>query len=273
MAKVRVYELAKQLGVETKEVVAALAAKGIEVKSQNSIEDDAIAIVENKFKKSTANAETAPSKEVDKDIKKETEKKDAPKTENVNSEKKEDGARPKKKSSISAVFNAQYSKQQPRQRRDGECPRRRNDGERSNGERSNNNRSDRSGAARPTQGRITVRPESERTVRPSHRVQEEKERQERLERKERQERQERQERREGGNNNRNNQNQNRPIRPREMSGSDRPSSRVNNGENRRPRNNDGNRNNNYNNNRTDRPNGGNRPNNGNGSLNILCFLR
>ena len=266
MAKVRVYELAKQLGVETKEVVAALAAKGIEVKSQNSIEDDAIAIVENKFKKSTANAETAPSKDVDKDIKKETEKKDAPKTESVNSEKKEDGARPKKKSSISAVFNAQYSKQQPRQRRDGDRPRRRNDGERSNGERSNNNRSDRSGAARPTQGRITIRPESERTVRPSHRVQEEKERQERLERKERQERQERQERREGGNNNRNNQNQNRPIRPREMSGSDRPSSRVNNGENRRPRNNDGNRNNNYNNNRTDRPNGGNRPNNGNSSF-------
>ena len=76
MAKVRVYELAKQLGVETKEVVAALAAKGIEVKSQNSIEDDAIAIVENKFKKSTANAETAPSKEVDKDIKKEGRTKD-----------------------------------------------------------------------------------------------------------------------------------------------------------------------------------------------------
>ena len=37
MAKVRVYELAKQLGVETKEVVATLAANGIEVKSQNSI--------------------------------------------------------------------------------------------------------------------------------------------------------------------------------------------------------------------------------------------
>ena len=34
MAKVRVYELAKQLGVETKEVVATLAANGIEVKSQ-----------------------------------------------------------------------------------------------------------------------------------------------------------------------------------------------------------------------------------------------
>ena len=51
MAKVRVYELAKQLGVETKEVVATLAANGIEVKSQNSIEDAAIAIVEKNFKK------------------------------------------------------------------------------------------------------------------------------------------------------------------------------------------------------------------------------
>ena len=39
------------------------------------------------------------------------------------------------------------------------------------------NRGDRSGSGRPAQGRITIRPESERTVRPSHRVQEEKERQ------------------------------------------------------------------------------------------------
>ena len=52
MAKVRVYELAKQLGVETKEVVATLAANGIEVKSQNSIEDAAIAILEKNFNRS-----------------------------------------------------------------------------------------------------------------------------------------------------------------------------------------------------------------------------
>ena len=252
MAKVRVYELAKQLGVETKEVVATLAANGIEVKSQNSIEDAAIAIVEKKFKKAEPvkkEVKEAPEKKTE--AKKEAAVKEEPakegaKTGEKKAEHKEENARPKKKSSISAVFNAQYSKQQ-RPRRDGDRPRRRPDGDRQNG-----NRGDRSGSGRPAQGRITIRPESERTVRPSHRVQEEKERQERLERKERQDRQERQDRRENGNRG-DRPNCNRPIRPRQMSENDRPSSRVNAGDNRRPRNNDGNRGN--------RPNG-NRPNGG-----------
>ena len=246
MAKVRVYELAKQLGVETKEVVATLAANGIEVKSQNSIEDAAIAIVEKKFKKAEPvkkEVKEAPEKKTE--AKKEAAVKEEPAKEGVKTgekkaEHKEENARPKKKSSISAVFNAQYSKQQ-RPRRDGDRPRRRPDGDRQNG-----NRGDRSGSGRPAQGRITIRPESERTVRPSHRVQEEKERQERLERKERQDR------RENGNRG-DRPNGNRPIRPRQMSENDRPSSRVNAGDNRRPRNNDGNRGN--------RPNG-NRPNGG-----------
>ena len=252
MAKVRVYELAKQLGVETKEVVATLAANGIEVKSQNSIEDAAIAIVEKKFKKAEPvkkEVKEAPEKKTE--AKKEAAVKEEPakegaKTGEKKAEHKEENARPKKKSSISAVFNAQYSKQQS-PRRDGDRPRRRPDGDRQNG-----NRGDRSGSGRPAQGRITIRPESERTVRPSHRVQEEKERQERLERKERQDRQERQDRRENGNRG-DRTNGNRPIRPRQMSENDRPSSRVNAGDNRRPRNNDGNRGN--------RPNG-NRPNGG-----------
>ena len=252
MAKVRVYELAKQLGVETKEVVATLAANGIEVKSQNSIEDAAIAIVEKKFKKAEPvkkEVKEAPEKKTE--AKKEAAVKEEPakegaKTGEKKADHKEENARPKKKSSISAVFNAQYSKQQ-RPRRDGDRPRRRPDGDRQNG-----NRGDRSGSGRPAQGRITIRPESERTVRPSHRVQEEKERQERLERKERQDRQERQDRRENGNRG-DRPNGNRPIRPRQMSENDRPSSRVNAGDNRRPRNNDGNRGN--------RPNG-NRPNGG-----------
>ncbi len=252
MAKVRVYELAKQLGVETKEVVATLAANGIEVKSQNSIEDAAIAIVEKKFKKAEPvkkEVKEAPEKKTE--AKKEAAVKEEPakegaKTGEKKAEPKEENARPKKKSSISAVFNAQYSKQQ-RPRRDGDRPRRRSDGDRQNG-----NRGDRSGSGRPAQGRITIRPESERTVRPSHRIQEEKEHQERLERKERQDRQERQDRRENGNRG-DRPNGNRPIRPRQMSENDRPSSRVNAGDNRRPRNNDGNRGN--------RPNG-NRPNGG-----------
>ena len=38
MAKVRVYELAKELEVESKEIVALLAKKGMEVKSQSGLE-------------------------------------------------------------------------------------------------------------------------------------------------------------------------------------------------------------------------------------------
>ena len=128
MAKVRVYELAKQLGVETKEVVTTLAANGIEVKSQNSIEDAAIAIVEKKFKKAEPvkkEVKEAPEKKTE--AKKEAAVKEEPakegaKTGEKKAEHKEENARPKKKSSISAVFNAQYSKQQ-RPRRDGDRPR------------------------------------------------------------------------------------------------------------------------------------------------------
>ena len=170
MAKVRVYELAKQLDVQSKDIVSFLAENGIEVKSASGLEPDAQALVEKKFKKGTV-TEQAPQTEPEKATKKvvaakETKEKAAPAKEQ----------RPKKKSSITAVFNAQYSNQ-ARPRREGDRPRRRPDGSRParpNQERSNN--------GRPTQGRITVRPESERTVRPSHRVQEERERQERQER-------------------------------------------------------------------------------------------
>ena len=236
MAKVRVYELAKQLDVQSKDIVSFLAENGIEVKSASGLEPDAQALVEKKFKKGTV-TEQAPQTEPEKATKKvvaakETKEKAAPAKEQ----------RPKKKSSITAVFNAQYSNQ-ARPRREGDRPRRRPDGSRParpNQERSNN--------GRPTQGRITVRPESERTVRPSHRVQEERERQER---------QERQERRDN-NAARNNQTPNRPIRPREMAPSDRPSNRVNrdNREDRRTRPTDGTRVNNRN------ERGGARPSNG-----------
>lgn len=47
MAKVRVYELAKELAVESKEIVALLAKQGIEVKSQSGLTDDLCDIVRN----------------------------------------------------------------------------------------------------------------------------------------------------------------------------------------------------------------------------------
>lgn len=234
MAKKRVYEVAKELGVETKDVVAALAKSGIEVKSSNSIDDDTIALA----KKSLG----APAKSAEKSVEKRAEEKPAAKAsekkqvaakevkkatsdaqpkaqaaaakpgeaaekKHVPSEAKpgERAARPKKKSSITAVFNAQYSKSS--HGRDGDRPRRR-DGERS-------------GNGRPAQqGRITVRPESERTVRPSHRIQEERELRERREHPERRDGRRDGDRRPAAQGD-------RPIRPRKMDEANRPSARVN----------------------------------------------
>ncbi len=260
MAKMRVYELAKQLDVTSKDIIGFLAENGIEVKSQSGIEGETMALVEKKFKKEGAQtatekpadakkaAEAKKTAEVEKhaeskktaetekpaDSQKTTEsEKPADSKKTAESEKpaeekparaakkpaaqaeggkkegraaeKPEGARerrPKKKASITAVFNAQYSKQ-PRSRRPGEAPRRRS------GERQD--------ASRP-QGRITVRPESERTVRPSHRIREEQERRE--QQRSAQNAAERPSRR---------------IRPREMDPSERPSSRASRdaGENRR----------------------------------------
>ncbi len=110
MAKIRVYELAKQLGIQSKDIVEFLAANGVADKTQSSgLDENHVEMVQKKFKKAPA-----------------PEKKEQP----VNHEapQKEEKAqaegqkeRPKKKSSISAVYNAQYSRQ-PRPRKDGDRP-------------------------------------------------------------------------------------------------------------------------------------------------------
>ena len=69
MAKMKVHELAKELDKQSKEIVAFLQSKGIEVKAaQSSIEDDAIALVRNAFgqvsSKSEKKEEKAPEKTV-----------------------------------------------------------------------------------------------------------------------------------------------------------------------------------------------------------------
>ena len=54
MAKMKVHELAKELGMQSKEVVAFLQDKGYEVKAaQSSIEDEAIALVRSQFGQET----------------------------------------------------------------------------------------------------------------------------------------------------------------------------------------------------------------------------
>lgn len=82
MAKMKVHELAKELNIQSKDVIAFLQEKGIEVKAaQSSVEDEAIALVKNKFGKAEASKKEETSKEevVDADSKEEGKGEDAPK--------------------------------------------------------------------------------------------------------------------------------------------------------------------------------------------------
>ena len=114
MAKMRVHELAKELNIKSQEIIDALSTTEYAVKSASSgLEDDAQKVVRSKFTKKDAAPKAAPkAEEKAAPAPKAEEKKSTPKTEE---KKAEDGKeRPKKKSSISAVFNAQYSKQSRR---------------------------------------------------------------------------------------------------------------------------------------------------------------
>ena len=110
MAKMRVHELAKELEIKSQEIIDSLSGTEYEIKSaSNNIDDAAQEIIRKKYKKSASKAEEKPAAE-------KVEKPAAPKAEEKArpEEKKPADAehdRPKKKSSITAVFNAQYSKQ------------------------------------------------------------------------------------------------------------------------------------------------------------------
>ncbi len=131
----RVHELAKELGIESKELTGYLAENGIEVKSANTATEEVIALANKKFgKKQSAPAEkkeAAPKKAKADDKPKEAaeEKKAAPKAAPAEKNAPEkapegkakeaassktaaldDARRPKKKSTTFAVFNPQNSK-------------------------------------------------------------------------------------------------------------------------------------------------------------------
>ena len=85
MAKMRVHELAKELNIKSQDIIETLSGTDYAVKSASSgIEDEAQKVVRNKFAK-----------------------KDEPKADTKQEAKSEDKSadRPKKKSSITAVFN------------------------------------------------------------------------------------------------------------------------------------------------------------------------
>ena len=105
MAKVRVHELAKELDIQSKDIIKFLEEKNITGKVANSsIEDDVISMVKEKFSgKTEKTTETKETKETNKE-----ENKD-----------KKAAERPKKKSSITAVFNPQNSKTAPKRSQQG----------------------------------------------------------------------------------------------------------------------------------------------------------
>lgn len=104
MSKIRVHELAKELGRQNKEVLSFLAAKGIELKSHMStVEDDQVEMVKKAFGRKTeavkANIEKIKA-EVGKEVAKENEQ-------NLESAQTE---APKKKPNITQVFHPQNSR-------------------------------------------------------------------------------------------------------------------------------------------------------------------
>ena len=120
MAKMRVHELAKELEIKSQEIIESLSGTEYEVKSASSnIDDAAQEIVRKKYKKAAApKAETpkaeAPKTEAAKEAvapKAEAKPAQPAKTEQAKAPSEGEHERPKKKSSITAVFNAQYSKQ------------------------------------------------------------------------------------------------------------------------------------------------------------------
>ena len=148
MAKVKVHEIAKELNIQSKEVLQFLRdEKNIEIKSHmSSIEDDVISMVRSKFGKAEAPKVEAPKVEAS--------KAESPKVED---KKEEVPVRPKKKASMTAVYNPQYSKQpgQRRPRPQGDRP------ARPQGDRPARPQGDRPQGDRP----IRPRPLSERTMR------------------------------------------------------------------------------------------------------------
>ena len=92
MAKVRVYELAKELNIDSKEIITFLGGKNISVKTMSGLEDSYVELVKNNYAKKETKTITKSESEMHHNEEKQTE-------------------RPKKKAGITAVFNPQYSQQ------------------------------------------------------------------------------------------------------------------------------------------------------------------
>ena len=122
MSKLRVYELAKELNIKPQDVLDSLQGTQYEVKtSSNSIDEDAQKLVRSKVNgaaKPAAEKKPAAETQPAGEAKAATEAKPAGETKAAGEAKSTEApARPKKKASISAVFNPQNSKTNPGSRR------------------------------------------------------------------------------------------------------------------------------------------------------------
>ncbi len=174
MAKMRVYDLAKELGIESKQIIETLNTTEYAVKAASSnVDDPAQEIVRKKFGKSAAPEKKAQNKENATENKPADNKAAAPENKPVQKPQANEQTksaenaeqRPKKKSSITAVFNAQYSKQG--NNRGGNNNRRPGNGDRrpGNGERRPQGQNRGNAQARPTSG-YDVRKAFERAINP-----------------------------------------------------------------------------------------------------------
>ena len=119
MSKLRVYELAKELNIKPQDVLDSLQGTQYEVKtSSNSIDEDAQKLVRSKVNGAKPAVKPAAETKPAGEAKAATEAKPAGETKAAGEAKSAEApARPKKKASISAVFNPQNSKTNPGSRR------------------------------------------------------------------------------------------------------------------------------------------------------------
>lgn len=96
MARIRIHELAKKLGKDNKEILNYLAEKGISVKNHmSSLEEEQVAMVEDKFKKKEGKAEVKPETKTETNAEAKTKGEEKP---------------PVKKKNITQVFHPQNSR-------------------------------------------------------------------------------------------------------------------------------------------------------------------
>ena len=111
MGKIKVYELAKELNVQSKDIVNYLQDNGIDGKvAQSSLEDDAVAMIQKKFGAKSASAEQPKQSAAEKAAPAEQPKEVSAASKESADVKGESADAPKKKKRIVIVGNPQHSK-------------------------------------------------------------------------------------------------------------------------------------------------------------------